>query len=288
MTPDADTAPTLPTRDPLHLDTLRAALAVAGNPDSAARIDLHDECESTNQVAGELPPAATVAAGWALVAAERQSAGRGRLGRHWESPPGAGLLCSLLLDVPADADPAVVGLLPLAAGVAVVDACRAAGVPAGLKWPNDIVVEPGPAGVPLGKLGGLLAERSPRGVVVGLGLNVSLTSAEAPTREATSLWHHGLRDDVGREDLLAACAVGIVQRWRELLADGGRHALVVAYRDRCVTLGRHVVVRHPDGTESAGEAIDIDDAGHLLLRGRDGQVNVFTVGDVVQARVADA
>jgi BirA family biotin operon repressor/biotin-[acetyl-CoA-carboxylase] ligase len=247
-------------------------------------------CESTNTVAAALPPDATADAGWALVAAERQSAGRGRMGRQWESPPGAGLLFSLLLDVPVGADPTVVGLLPLAAGVAVVDVCRTAGVPASLKWPNDIVVEPGPAadGAPLGKLGGLLAERSPRGVVVGVGLNVSLTAAEAPTREATSLWREGLGREVRRETLLAACATGIVQRWRGLLADGGRQALLVAYRERCVTLGRQVMVRSPGGRDSIGEAVDIDDDGHLLLRGRDGQVSVLAAGDVLQARVTDA
>lgn len=286
MTPDADTAPTLPTRDPLRLDALRVALADAGSPDPAARIDLLDECESTNQTAGQLPPEATAATGWALVAAERQVAGRGRLGRRWDSPAGAGLLFSLLLDVPPGADPALVGLLPLAAGVAVVDACQSVGVAAGLKWPNDIVVEPGPAdGVPLGKLGGLLAERSPRGVVIGVGLNVSLTRAEAPTPEATALAEHGLIPAASREVVLAACVVGIVAAWRRLLA-GDRLTLAQEYRERCLTLGRRVRVARPAGAEVTGLAVDIDGDGHLLLREDSGAVSVLTAGDVSHLRAA--
>lgn len=276
-----------PSRAPLELTAVRTALAATGSADSGAEIHLLYECESTNEVAAQLPATATSNCGWALVAAERQSAGRGRLGRVWQSPAGAGLLFSVLLDVPDDVPPPLVGLLPLAAGVAVADACRAAGVPASLKWPNDVVVEPGPGGAVLGKLGGLLAERSARGVVMGVGLNVSLTAAEAPTPEATALADHGLRSDVSREQLLAACVVGIVARWRSLLA-GRRQGLLADFRERCLTLGREVLVSRPGGVESAGVAIDVDDDGHLLLRGHDGQVSVLTAGDVVQAKVAGA
>ncbi len=108
-----------------------------------------------------------------VLAAEEQTAGRGRMGRSWLSPPRAALTFSLLVR-PDTVSPARRGWLPLLAGVSVASAVRAAaGVDARLKWPNDVLV--GPA-----KLGGILAEAVGNAVVVGIGLNVSTEPGELP------------------------------------------------------------------------------------------------------------
>ena len=109
----------------------------------------------------------------AVLAAEEQRAGRGRLGRTWTSPPRAALTFSVLLR-PATVPRARLGWLPLLAGVAVAAGVRAvAAVDAQLKWPNDVLV--GPA-----KLAGILAEASGDAVVIGIGVNVSTEPAELP------------------------------------------------------------------------------------------------------------
>src|SRR6202453_508616 len=104
-----------------------------------------------------------------VLVAEEQTAGRGRRGRAWVSPPHAALMFSLLLR-PAPVPPARWGWLPLLTGVAVVTAIReVTGVSATLKWPNDVLA----AAVPVpGKLAGILAEAAGDAVVVGVGLNV--------------------------------------------------------------------------------------------------------------------
>src|SRR5918994_3589076 len=114
------------------------------------------ETHSTNDVAATL--AERGAPEGATVIASSQTAGRGRFGRGWFSPPGAGLYVSVVFR-----DPRAVPLLTLAGGVAVADGITAAtGLPLSLKWPNDVVVE---GGVALGrsrrrKLAGVLAEGS--------------------------------------------------------------------------------------------------------------------------------
>ena len=122
-----------------------------------------------------------------MVVADEQTAGRGRQGREWVSAPGAGLWCSVLVRMPADEGS---GLLPLLAGVAVVEAVRRHGVTAALKWPNDVVVDalaldggPGPR-----KLAGVLGESDGAdAVVLGIGVNVSQSAADLPVPAATSL-----------------------------------------------------------------------------------------------------
>ena len=117
-----------------------------------------------------------------VLIAEHQSAGRGRNGRAWSTPPRSQIALSVGVD--ASAVPTTAwGWVPLLTGVAVVDAVRAiTGLDAHLKWPNDVLVGEG-------KLAGILAEvAAPDSViVVGLGINVTLTADEAPDPRATSL-----------------------------------------------------------------------------------------------------
>ncbi len=207
--------------------------------------------------------------------AERQTAGRGRQGRVWESPARAGIAVSVLLR-PAGIDPARYGWLPLLAGVALAEAVRRiAEVDAVLKWPNDLLIDER-------KCAGILAEvADPGAVVVGLGLNTTTRDGELPHPAATSLALAGAAC-VDRDPLLKAILRGLATwytRWRDAGGDAEVSGLREAYAFHCATLGRHVSVHLPDGSELRGlaEAIDLD--GRLLVAGRG-----LAAGDVAHLR----
>ena len=205
-----------------------------------------------------------------IVATDEQTAGRGRLGRTWATPPRTALAVSVLLR-PGPVPPARWGWLPLLAGLAVLDAVNATGVDARLKWPNDVLVGDR-------KLAGILAERvggvgaDSDGVVIGMGVNVSLTPAELPVETATSLLIERARV-LDRDPLLRALLRSFGRRyetWRSVrgdvggIAEGG-DATREAYMGACSTLGRLVRVDLPGGTVVTGRARDIDPDGRLVL-----------------------
>jgi BirA family biotin operon repressor/biotin-[acetyl-CoA-carboxylase] ligase len=239
-----------------------------------------DVVPSTGSTNADLLAAAAAGApeGQVLVA-EEQTAGRGRLGRSWSSRPGASLTFSVLLR-PAAVPPGRRGWLPLLAGVAVASAVRsAAGVPAGLKWPNDVLVSGR-------KLAGILAEQSPDGlaVVVGIGLNVTSVPESFPVAPAGGLAATSLAAAGGsasREDLLLA----ILTEFEHWYAPLRPEALLDAYREVCVTLGRLVRVELPAGRELTGTATGIDEDGQLLVTGKSGNPPVpVSAGDVIHVR----
>lgn len=240
-------------------------------------LELRESVTSTNAVASER--ARGGAGDRLVVVAEHQTAGRGRLGRTWESPPRAGLTFSLLLwpDLHAAAWP----WLPLLTGYAVGRALRGLGVAAGLKWPNDVLVDDR-------KLAGILVERieSPRGAaaVVGVGLNVSTTRAELPAGPVTSLQvaSPGAWD---RARVLVAVLQSFTEEYAAWRAPGGEAGLRRAYAAGCVTLGVSVEARLPGGGTLRGRAVEVDTDGRLVLetaRGRE----VVAAGDVVHLRPA--
>ncbi len=211
------------------------------------------------------------------VTAEEQTAGRGRLDRVWSSPAGAGLWTSVL--VRAGGQPkGRWGLLPLVAGLAAVEALdTAAGVAAALKWPNDVVVT-SPAG-DLRKLGGILCQTvGDDGVIIGMGLNVSLSATELPVPTATSVLVEGGRLD--RAAILVGLLSALRARLQQWRADDP--VLLADYRRACVTVGRQVDVAMPDGSRLAGHVVDVDDSGHLLVDDGAAVVRV-AAGDVVHA-----
>jgi len=219
------------------------------------------------------------------VVADEQTGGRGRLGRAWESPAGAGLAMSVVLR------PVVVdrrwSWVPLLAGVAVSDALRDAGLPASLTWPNDVMVDrdahdgsPGPR-----KLGGILVERVEDALVVGIGVNVDLDRAELPVPRATSTRLEGI--DVRREDLVVAVLDrlrGHYLRWQLADGDSRRGGLLDAYAARCLTLGRPVRATLPGDVVLEGEGTSIDDDGRLVVRLGDGALRSVSAGDVTVVR----
>jgi len=239
-------------RPPLSAPALRRALVVPGGLWTDIRVE--PETGSTN--ADVLAAAKQGAPEGLVVVAERQTAGRGRFDRRWESPPRAGLTLSVLLRPVR-----ISGWLPLLAGVALVETVRRLGeVDAVLKWPNDLLVDER-------KCAGILAESAGDAVAVGIGLNVTLREPELPVPDATSLQLAGSAC-TDRDPLLRALLRTLAdwyQRWSA--SDAQRSGLHQAYRLHCATLGRAVRVALPDGTEVAGTATDIDADGRLVLPG---------------------
>ena len=265
MNPSPDTRPPL---DPSALRGLSAPFWV----------EIRESVDSTSAVVGEL--AREGAPEGLVVVAEHQTAGRGRLGREWVTPPRAALTFSVLLRpaAPARRWP----LLQLLAGVAVVDAVAAAGgPPVALKWPNDVLGNDGL------KLAGVLAEmvETPEGpaAVVGVGINVSTTRAELPVETAGSLVTAGMVDP-DRSRLLRQVVQAFAERylaWREAEAD---EELVAAYAARCDTIGRDVQVRLPGDRTLHGRARGVDQDGALVVEDERGS-HVVHAGDVVHVRV---
>lgn len=226
---------------------------------------------------------------WTVVVANYQRAGRGRLDRHWRAEPGQALLFSAILRPASNIAPESLSWVPLLAGIAIVQSIQAMGVPASLKWPNDVVVE-GPAadaGAGPRKIAGILCERTGSAVVVGIGVNTTTTQHELPVPVATSLAIEGVVG-VDRALLLADAIANLRTLWSRFgLANGNpvRAGVLDRYRQECTTLGKRVQVQMPGDDDIVGTAIEIDREGRLKLE-VDGTGRVLTIsaGDVVHLR----
>ena len=202
------------------------------------------------------------------VVADAQTAGRGRAGHDWASPPGVALYFSVILRPRLDA--AALPLVTLACGLGVAGAVRSAtGLDARLKWPNDVLVNGR-------KCAGILCEgdSGPDGpvVVAGVGLNVNTPASALPERPifpATSLLlEAGAPQD--REALLAACLDGIARQCARLEEPDGPAAVVARFNERDALRGRRVRVALPDGTVACGAALGCAPSGALLLDAPEG------------------
>ncbi|MGV0749519.1 biotin--[acetyl-CoA-carboxylase] ligase [Mycolicibacter heraklionensis] len=265
-------------RPPLDVTALRSGLTGPNGPWRA--VDVVEDTGSTN---ADL--LARAAAGEdiadAVLLAEHQTAGRGRHGRHWSAPARSQL--SLSVGVAAGTVPTSGwGWLTLATGVAVADAvAEVSGLQVGLKWPNDVIAGPDKQG----KLAGILAEvAAPKQViVVGLGLNVTMTAEEAPDPAAVSLAMLGatvVDRNLWADKVLRHLATRVAA-WRA--AGGADDALVSAYRRHSCTLGAQVRADIPGGQRVEGVAEAIDDTGRLVINTGDGTVTV-SAGDVTRLR----
>jgi BirA family biotin operon repressor/biotin-[acetyl-CoA-carboxylase] ligase len=266
-------------RAPLDQAALRRALARPGGLWRAPEV-----VESTGSTNADL--LARALAGepeGAVLAAEEQRAGRGRMGRRWTSPPRAALTFSLLLKpaVPS----ARLGWLPLLTGVAVAAAVtKVTGVETGLKWPNDLLAADA-------KLAGILAEAAGDAIVVGIGLNVSTEPAEfPPTRPgalpATSLRAAGATA-LDRQELLLATLEELehwYRAWQRAGGDPDRSGLRQEYLRWSATIGRTVRAELPGGQALSGPAVGVDSDGRLLVRLSSGSEVAVAAGDVVHLR----
>jgi len=238
---------------------------------------VRERTASTNDDAWEA--LATLGDGAAVVALE-QTRGRGRAGRTWVQAPGRGLALSVALRLGCDVRQA--GVLPLAAGLAVVRACHALGVPAArLKWPNDVRVGER-------KLAGVLCEmrRAAGGgdaVVIGIGLNVGERENDfAPELRgaATSLALEGA--DVRLEDAAAEVLGRLEPLWDEV-QEGDRAAVLAEWARWCPDWGHRVAVRTPAG-RLEGVARRLDPEGGLVVGTDTGGETTVVAGDVLSPR----
>ncbi len=228
---------------------------------------------STNQYAKKI--AEEGAPDGSLVIADEQTAGRGRSGRSWVTPPGEAIACSLLLR--PKLLPERISMVTLVMGLAVVRAVNALyDVHAGIKWPNDVVIGGR-------KLCGILTEMSAEVgevhyIVIGVGINANLTSfPEEISRIATSLKLE-LGHEVNRAQLIAQVMYefeGLCERFE---ADGDLRQIRDPYNELCLNAGRSVRVLDPAG-EYTGVSQGINALGELLVE-TDGEIREVASGEV--------
>jgi len=237
-----------------------------------------------------------------VLVADHQSAGRGRAGRSWTAPPGASLLCTVLLRPPAPVAPLVTFALAVAAAEAVE---QLTGVRAGLKWPNDLVIEDVAAdgSVRTRKLAGILAEAEwPAGshiaagyrepapheratVAAGIGLNVAWPDELPDDLVDIAVALNHVSDAAVTRDVLLDVLLDRLEVRYGALAQGRAEEVLEEWRARSATLGREVRIDLGAG-DVVGTAVDVTDDGHLVVEPPEGGRRTIAVGDVVHLRPA--
>ena len=240
-----------------------------------ATIHLFREVDSTNDEATAL--AGRGEADGAIVIAEAQRRGRGRMGRWWQSPRGLGLYLSVILRPPVP--PAGAPVLTLMGAVAGTDAIeRTTGLIAALKWPNDLIVHGRKGG---GMLGEMAVESSSLlHVILGIGINVNQTEADfdGELRQTAGSLRVEAGHPVDRAAIVRSFCESLDGWYERFLCDGPLPILEHARR-RCLTLGRQVTARSGD-QEMSGLAVELDDDGRLVIRDARGALHRLLAGDV--------
>lgn len=233
------------------------------------------ECRSTNDEAAAW--ARRGAPEGALVTADTQTKGRGRLGRVWHSPLGESLYFSLVLRprlAPHRLPP-----LTLVAGIAVAEAIESEGVAVELKWPNDLLISGR-------KVAGILTEMSCRGlsveqVVLGIGVNLNVSKFPPELEKSATSLHSATGRRIDPARFTARLCGRLESLYRRFLAEGPA-PLFPEWRRRATLFGRTVEVLTPEG-RVRGVAEALDDEGALILRTNEGPIKIFA-GEVVQVR----
>ena len=267
---------------PLTAESIRATLTTHW---LGHTLTLLQDATSTNELA--LAAAQSGSPDGTVIVADRQTAGRGRLARTWESPAARNLYVSILIRrLPSDER---LGWLPLLAGTAAAAAIHIlTPLSPSLKWPNDLLVGSK-------KVGGILSESQGIGTdnacaVLGIGLNVNWLPEEMPTELkpiATSLAAE-MQTPVDRARLLARLLIELEQRvdqWRR----GDLAGLATEYRTHCGTIGQQVRIDVGGGGQLEGTVTGIEPDGSLRLHsgsGRFAQDRIVHTGDVMHLRPA--
>lgn len=266
------------TFQPLNAQNIQRALSTKT---FGRTLHVLDEVASTNTAAAAL--AQEGAPHGAAVVAESQTAGRGRLGRHWHSPSGKNLYCSVLLRAMPAREQQLLWLswIPLIAALAVGRAVQVvANLKPSVKWPNDILTGNR-------KLGGVLCESSGVGtahatVIVGIGVNVNIRRDEFPEelREIATSLAIEARQLFDRAALLAALLAELETRCESFLA-GNHGDILEEYMLRCSTIGRRVRIELAHGEPMDGTAESVRPDGSLRIVRNDRTTVDIRAGDVI-------
>lgn len=219
-----------------------------------------DSCETTQRLlTADLPEGA-------VAVCDAQSAGRGRLGRTWQAPPGTSILCSVLLRPPSGSD---FPQLSLVGGLATAETVESAtALAAQIKWPNDVMLN-------RRKVAGVLAETTNGAIVLGIGLNVNQTRDELPGDSSVPAASLRTIDGVVRERApLLAVLLAALERAYDSWREGGLAALYDGLGARDFLRGRKVTVEN-----RTGHGIAIDRSGRLEVE-LDGERRLLESGEV--------
>ncbi|WP_418912298.1 biotin--[acetyl-CoA-carboxylase] ligase [Actinomyces bouchesdurhonensis] len=230
------------------------------------------------------------------IIADSQSAGRGRLGRSWITPPGQALLASTIISLPSSLPAEALGWTVHACALAVRDALTARLEPLGrtvtLKWPNDVLVDG------TRKICGILAQLAPASspymiaVILGYGINIAQEAGTMPTAQATSLLAEGDKQagtapTSVAHALLGSILTGLDERIRSLIThgDAANAGLLTEAEQAMPLIGTRIVLASPTdahGTPAReGIALGLAPTGALLLRTDDGTTEEINAGDVL-------
>ena len=230
--------------------------------------------DSTNQYAKRI--AEEGAPDGTLIIADEQTAGKGRSGRTWVTPPAEAIAFTLLLRPKLSPDR--ISMVTLVMGLAVTNAVNSLyGVSAGIKWPNDVVIKGR-------KLCGILTEmsaevRQVNYIVIGVGINANLTSFPEEIREIATSLKLELGRDINRAELIARVMTEFERLYAEFEAQGDLGAVMQEYNELCLNAGSKVRVLDPNG-EYTGTSRGINSMGELLVETEDGQMQEVYAGEV--------
>jgi BirA family transcriptional regulator, biotin operon repressor / biotin---[acetyl-CoA-carboxylase] ligase len=241
-------------------------------------IFFHETISSTNTIASEI--AAKTVEG-AVIIADTQSRGKGRLGRIWVSPPGVNIYMSIILR--PDIRPRDATLITIMSSVACANALRkVTGLNVTIKWPNDLIIQNR-------KLCGILTElKTERNKIIfavaGIGINVNMDINEFP--EDVKYIATSLKNETGivysRTEIVAE-TLNEMDRWYKTLKVMDRDALLSEWKRLSSILSREVMVVTGQGTVT-GLALDLDNEGMLMIKLASGEVKKISSGEVTIVR----
>lgn len=241
---------------------------------------VHDAVDSTNDLAMSRAAKEGITSGTVIIA-ERQTHGKGRLGRRWESPGGKNIYMSLVIR--PELSPRDVTMLTVLTAVAGVRAIRkTTNIPVTIKWPNDLVIADR-------KLGGILTEvrADPDRInlaVIGIGINVNMRPADFPEelRSIATSVRSAAGHTIARNDIIIQ-VLREFEHWYGILTREGKRPLLQAWRKDSSTIGRKVRIAIGN-TNMSGIAEGIDDNGMLQLRMHSGECRNISAGDITFLR----
>jgi BirA family biotin operon repressor/biotin-[acetyl-CoA-carboxylase] ligase len=246
-----------------------------GTEQFGTRVYVFSQVASTNEVAYRL--ALNGAQEGAVVVAESQTKGKGRMGRRWESPGGLNIYLSIILR--PTILPSKAPLITLMAAVACAEAIgEVAGFVPAIKWPNDLLIG-------RKKLGGILAEADMEldrinFIVVGIGVNVNMHRSDFSTsiRDAATSLQEALGREVARIDLIQAI-LRQLEAWYARLALGKELEIRSRWEELSLVKGQEIKVAFM-GEVVKGTALEVDEDGALLVQTDNGTIRRVVAGDV--------